>query len=127
MKVRSGFVSNSSTSSFLIYGAYLDTSKLEELLGINQVEPSDSADSDEEVDRVEKDVYDILEEKCGEFDLELTDGTYGYYIGASWDSVGDSETGKEFKQRVKDNLKKLFPKSTQAELDINTHSEAWHD
>ncbi len=78
MKVRHGFVSNSSTTSFLIYGAQIPTDKEEEakLLGLSTY--SGDCYSDDE-----------------------------FFAGLSWDCVGDDETGKQFKERVEALIKQI--------------------
>ena len=81
MKIRKGFVSNSSSTSFCIYG-------------IHVYDPAD-------------DLYEEAEElglfvrgdQCGD----------GLYIGKSWTRIGDDETGKEFKERTEKDLKEIFP------------------
>jgi hypothetical protein len=80
MKVRRGFVSNSSTTSFCIYGAFVDT--------------------DEEL------MYD----KCYEADLECYSYPYdrGYWVGLDWACIRDDETGAQFKARVEGKLFELF-------------------
>ena len=80
MKIRSGFVSNSSSSSFCIYGAFFENSKY----------PSDE-----------------MEKKAAEAGLTIEYGppyTEGVYIGRGYDTLGDNETGAQFKQSVVDKL-----------------------
>jgi len=72
MKIRSGFVSNSSTSSFLIYGVYLDA-------------------------HPDLDVISQIESIPG---FEVIHPEYGWYIGRNPQSIRDDETGKEFKESV---------------------------
>lgn len=109
MKIRNGFVSNSSSSSFLIYGIYLDDSS--ELLRLhNEGRP------DEE--KVE-DRWNLYSKG-----LEIENMDYGgTYVGLSWDSVKNDETGKEFKERAEKLIKELLPGYTGK---FGTHEEAWY-
>jgi broad specificity phosphatase PhoE len=95
MKIRHGFVSNSSTSSFLIYGTTLTG-----------------------------DEYDEVDWKAvREAGLETHHPEYGdLVIGASWDTVKDDETGKQFKERVESAITKLIKR----EADCSTHEDAWY-
>jgi len=98
MKIRNGFVSNSSSSSFCIYGTNIGENR---------------------------DEVEIIEEKIRELGLKLEVhyGEYTRYVGRSWSSIGDDETGKQFKASVKDAVAKL-------ELDpkkIGTVEESWYD
>ena len=98
MRIRHGFVSNSSSSSFMIYGAEL---KMEE-------------------SEVRK-----LEEKAEELGLKIE---YGQecehkYIGRSWDSIKDDETGAAFKANIKEAVEAV----TGQKLECGTHEEAWYN
>lgn len=97
MKIRNGFVSNSSTSSFCIFGIYLD--------------------------KYEGDEYE-LEKKARELGLEMEYPPYGNpAIGRSFSSIKDDETGAQFKQSVRDNLAKLGLPTDKVSL----CEEAWYD
>lgn len=91
-KIRSGFVSNSSSTSFMIYGVSMDMSELQSLLNGG---PSNETFDDDESG------YELVEKLDGKDGLTAytSEGEYAY-IGVSWDSVGDNETGKQFKERV---------------------------
>lgn len=95
MKTRIGFVSNSSTTSFLIYGISAESNELN-------------------VD----DVYDTAEKNglnCYQLDYE-------YYIGISWNKVKDDQTGLQFKESVQEKIKKAFPNYKGK---FETFKEAW--
>ena len=102
MKVRMGFVSNSSSSSFLIYGV-----------------------------RIEDKAYAKLEDKKlpDGIGLECPPEDDGGYIGASWDSIKDDETGKQFKDRVAAAIAEIFKQNgvDMEKFECGTHQEAWYD
>lgn len=102
MKVRVGFVSNSSSSSFLIYGA----------------EISRSSFSDPEL--YEK----IIEEEVKvPKPVSLVYGPDCKYIGRSLSSIGDDETGRQFKESVEKAIEQIAGKK----LPCFIHQEAWYD
>jgi len=109
MKVRNGFVSNSSTSSFLIYGVCLEESELLDLLGLDE----------------DADVWDVLEELEEELEMDYySPYDWGeHFIGLSWDTVGDAETGAQFKAKIEKKLKEKFGD----DIKCDTHEGAWHD
>ena len=113
MKVRTGFVSNSSSSSFLIYGiAVEDIDTLKKSL--SKTTPK----ADEEVEEGDEDNYEFLEtllDKPEAEGLEYHVSDYCNWIGASWDTVGDDETGAQFKKRVELSIKQLLGKKMKCE------------
>ena len=100
MKIRNGFVSNSSSSSFLIYGICIDESELE---------MKDGEDPWDAIDRIFE----------GKFSIDQPYDSL--YIGESWSDIKDDETGAEFKQRIE----KTFEKGFGHKVECGTHSEAW--
>jgi hypothetical protein len=115
MKIRHGFVSNSSSSSFLIYGVCLEdySAKTAKLVG------------DEEGSLDTHEIQKKLKEKVAGLGLERHSPPYSdsTYIGVSWDKVKDDETGAQFKARVEDALEKAFG----TKLTCSTHEDAWTD
>ena len=81
MKIRQGFVSNSSSTSFCIYGAWM-----------NPLEDVDNCKWREDLD---EHLY-----------VYHGDGWNTTAVGLSSNEIEDNETGEEFKQRVKDLIKK---------------------
>jgi hypothetical protein len=79
MKTRQGFVSNSSTTSFLIYGVEVDSDSVDALADTTGLE-------------------DFYGGDCG-----------GDFIGRSWGEVGDDQTGGEFKAEVEAAVAKALP------------------
>lgn len=116
MKIRYGFVSNSSSSSFCIYGANISWSDVEEKMGKN----IDTDDEDE------FDEYSALDDMLDGTDLEQHSpyDSGEYFVGISWSNIRDNETGKEFKARV---LKQMQKAGFKVEAkDLGTHEEAWY-
>ena len=75
--------------------------------------------NDEDVD-----VYDVGELIANSLGLELHCG-FGceyFYIGKSWSSIKDDETGKQFKEHIEVQLRKIFSGIT-----FDTHEEAFRD
>jgi aromatic ring hydroxylase len=107
MKTREGFVSNSSTTSFCIYGVCISR-----------------ADINGKTAEPLYDKEDMLDIVAFENKLELyrsPDNSNVSYIGISWQHVGDDETGRQFKQRIEDSVKKFTYRS------CTTYKEAWYD
>lgn len=113
IKTRLGFVSNSSSSSFLIYGISINKSeiidKYIEISGENLTED----------ERDDLDVWGIIDEILP--DMEYHRPYDGGYIGKSWDSIRDDQTGLQFKQEIEEQLKKVFGE----DIECHTYEEAW--
>lgn len=106
MKIRTGFVSNSSTTSFLIYGISLYKFK-------------DYKTSIKQRRQLSSNNYTCIRPP-------YSDTTY---IGKSWEFVKDDQTGLQFKQEVEQFLTEVF-KDTEWQDDVKdfrTIGEAWYD
>jgi hypothetical protein len=79
MKYRLGFVSNSSSCSFLIYGTVVEREKVSNLVELISKE-----------------------------NLDITYYNDYAYIGKSWDKIKDDETGAQFKEPIKKALVRIF-------------------
>lgn len=178
MKIRQGFVSNSSTTSFCIYGVcferdevienlkelkindpvlfqkgidnlakkdyYADDVKFFKKLGVKSGKKSEEDDENISVEDSLKKTYGLNEEDEEEFDedeydldismlfedmfpeLEL-ENHYGQggelYVGRSWSSIKDDETGKQFKDSIEASLKKILGN----DIECGHHEEAFRD
>ena len=113
MKIRNGFVSNSSTSSFCLFGICVDRDKV-----IEAAKMIDSTFGD--------DSYDACEFVSKEIGLTYSqtgyDSGHACYIGRSPQSFKDDETGAQFKQSVRAAVEKFFPGEP-----CEWHEEAWYD
>jgi hypothetical protein len=104
MKIRQGFVSNSSSSSFLIYGACLNSKEMKLLKESFTEEQKEDIDAEGDWYVTELFSDDLL-------DIKSVMGEE-FYIGRSWDSIKDDETGKQFKESVETRLKELLGDGT---------------
>jgi len=110
MKIRNGFVSNSSSSSFHIYGTCIDESEIRKILIEKEIATEEGLDQ-----------YGAWE-FFGEFESEVGnlscypdyDGGRAY-IGRAYSNIGDDETGREFKKSATKAVKKLFGEEVECE------------
>ena len=100
MKTRRGFVSNSSTTSFCIYGARTTVDE----------------------DNWEGEGY--LWDKLNELGITIERSEWdGHYLGARWDSIGGDETRNQFCERVKTAILEIDPDADE----FGTYEEAYRD
>ena len=129
MKIRKGFVSNSSSSSFCIYGVQFEgfnglMAALKKTGNLTQEQIFERVTKGLELDtpittqdELEELMYDygcseVIDSVFSSDVLEVHTGSeYNeetISVGRSWCFIGDKETGEEFKQSVKDEVKTLF-------------------
>jgi hypothetical protein len=113
MKMRTGFVSNSSSTSFTIYGVSLSEKDIED--GYKKLFEKE----------MEYDVSECCEEIADKIGLEFHNGQEGYnqYIGRSYTNIKDEETGKQFKDSVATKLKEVFGE----DVKCGCHEESWYN
>lgn len=152
MKIRNGFVSNSSSSSFMIYGTTLERSDFEknlESLKKKAIEVLSKSDKSYDVKELEEwygvpdnptdeerenviDQFDgpseimySLFDRADNDDLESHSYPYddAIFVGICPSRILDEETGREFKDRVERQIREVFP-DVQG---FNFYQECWFD
>lgn len=124
MKIRNGFVSNSSSSSFMISGYGVSIQNIEELKdGTYKLLSLDDFDGDEDA------MYDYTSENNGcEYDLcgsglSLIKGEgYGYYLMLDpLRNMGEDETLQQFKSRIQENVNAILKQPKE----IRRYQDSW--
>lgn len=125
MKIRSDYVSNSSSSSFMVVGHAFDSGDLEKIAEYNKL-VSEYQDTPKDYSQWStEEIVEALEEKFK--DLDFQHGLENYYdevcIGMTYDQMKDSETKKDFEKRIKKQLKELTGKNNKVECLIDGGSD----
>jgi hypothetical protein len=105
MKIRNGFVSNSSSSSFTIYGADLEMEDIKKFIPEDVDTSGESYEWDIEWWSLAQDIEKALGEDFSCFtDYENGD----VYVGRELKSLKDDETGKQFRDSVDIKIRETF-------------------
>lgn len=108
MKIRNGFVSNSSSSSFCIYGIILEKNQAIDLL--LKLDPETDTDfyKNNRTHYVSESIGCCFRDKKSKLITKTTsDGDDCVYIGRAYKTIEPEETGKQFQDKVKEDLKSL--------------------
>lgn len=99
MKLRLGFISNSSSTSFCIFGVCIDTDDIDKILNLVEDGDNDNYDLREEA----------LEKLCDKTNLTfINEGESDQvFLGRNYTSIKNDETGKQFKTSVIETLKDI--------------------
>lgn len=114
MKIRQGFVSNSSTSSFVGFGAFCDDGVLEKAIEELTETKHDPED------------WDFVYNRCEEYGLHCCHPyDYGQIVGLKFDQMKDDETKAQFFERTFDLITRAFGEKIASQ--VGEIEEAWRD
>lgn len=129
MKIRNGFVSNSSSSSFIAYGKEVNLTNEEILKAIKKIDKGkykelieEYKEEDWDIDDLDSyELYEILGDLLEKSIEYCTNDDGGCYFGIPYENIGDDETGRQFKDRIENALKDLDPEQKCGHIEYITY------
>jgi hypothetical protein len=106
MKIKTDFVTNSSSSSFVVIGIHLDLEKID-IERFQRIKQKVSVT----IEQMMEDPYEYLDPMLRGSDLQYSSGCEygnGMMVGIPYTNMEEDETLQEFRQRVKDLIKEKF-------------------
>ena len=108
MKIRTDFVSNGSSSSFMLVGACFNNKEIKDAW--LKLHPEDSEKFNEESENY--DIYDLAYDIAYELGLKCECGIDNYYddyvFGLPYGEMKIDETRAQFEERIRSKLNKVF-------------------
>lgn len=118
MKIKTDFITNSSSSSFVMIGMYLDPAEIPDQQLLALFKKHVSAEKEYTIDYIKNELDKYLPDYISEFieDVELEyefgderwDGSSNVAIGMKYSQMQENETLGEFKNKIKNQIDETF-------------------
>jgi len=106
MKIKTDFVTNSSSSSFVVIGSHIEAENIP-IEKFQKIKAKIQVTTEE----ILEDPYEYIDPLLRGTDLEYSQGCEygdGLMIGIPYTSMGEDETLRQFRQRVKEGIKECI-------------------